>query len=61
MNPYILCGRITAPVIRTAFATNAMKRSTYQSQRTVSFLDEQDGANDQQEVLQDQGKHQFKY
>jgi hypothetical protein len=40
---------------------NAMKRLMYQSQRTVSFLDQQDGANDQQEVLQDQGKHQFKY
>jgi hypothetical protein len=34
INSYILCGRIIAPVIRTAFATttDATKRSTYQSQ-----------------------------
>jgi hypothetical protein len=39
INSYILRGRIIAPVIRTAFATNATKRLTYQSQRMVSFLD----------------------
>jgi hypothetical protein len=38
INSYILNGRIIAPVIRIAFATNATKRLTYQSQRMVSFF-----------------------
>ncbi len=38
ISSYILCGRIIAPVIRTAFAKNAPKKLMYQSQRTVSFF-----------------------
>jgi hypothetical protein len=38
INSYILCGKIRAPVIRTAFATNATKRLIYQSQRAVGFF-----------------------
>ncbi len=47
INSYILHGRIIASVIRTAFATHATKRLTYQSQRMVSFFYQQDSADDQ--------------
>jgi hypothetical protein len=37
-NSYIHRGRYIVPAIRTALATNATKRETYQSQRVVSFI-----------------------